>query len=104
PMIDLPLARPARNASTLEVVRLNTATVNPWLAMLSTRFSPITARPISPMSAVARGVVMSLGPESLIPWKWRPGRLDDRFPPFYHWTDQRSCPRFDQLRRATAGG
>ncbi len=53
PTIDLSLARPLKNASTLEVVRLNTATVKPWLAMLSTRFSPITARPMSPMSAVA---------------------------------------------------
>jgi len=38
--------------STLETVRLNTATVNPLLSMLRMRFSPITASPITPMSAM----------------------------------------------------
>ncbi len=52
PTIFFPLARPSTNASTREVVRLNTATVKPWLSMFRTRFSPITARPTSPMSAV----------------------------------------------------
>src|SRR5260221_12326936 len=50
-MIFFPLPRPLTKWSTLEVVRLNTATVNPWLSMFRTRFSPMTARPISPMSA-----------------------------------------------------
>ena len=58
PTIFFPLARPSTNASTLEVVRLNTATVNPWLSMFRTRFSPITARPIRPISAVFAVVAM----------------------------------------------
>ena len=52
PTMALPAARPARNASTFEVVRLYTATVYPRLAMLSTRFSPMTASPTTPMSVV----------------------------------------------------
>ena len=51
PVMVLPAARPARNASTFAVVRLYTATRYPWLAMLSTRFSPMTASPTTPMSA-----------------------------------------------------
>ena len=51
PVMVLPTARPARNASTFDVVRLYTATVYPRLAMLSTRFSPMTASPMTPMSA-----------------------------------------------------
>ena len=54
----LPLARPSTNASTFAVVRLNTATVKPWLSMFKTRFSPITARPTRPMSAVFDVVAM----------------------------------------------
>jgi hypothetical protein len=49
--MDWPAALPSMNSSTLAVVRLKTATVNPWLAMLRTRFSPMTASPIKPMSA-----------------------------------------------------
>ena len=41
-----------------DVVRLKTATVKPWLSMFRTRFSPITARPIRPMSAVGAVVAM----------------------------------------------
>ena len=59
-MIFFPLARPSRKASTFDVVRLKTATVNPWLSMFRTRFSPITARPIRPMSALF-GFVAMLG-------------------------------------------
>ena len=58
PTIFFPLARPSTNASTFDVVRLNTATVKPWLSMFRTRFSPITARPIRPMSAVGAVVAM----------------------------------------------
>ena len=58
PTIFFPLARPSTNASTFDVVRLKTATVNPWLSMFRTRFSPITARPISPMSALFGFVAM----------------------------------------------
>ena len=48
----LPLGSAREERVDPRVVRLNTATVKPWLSMFSTRFSPITARPISPMSAV----------------------------------------------------
>ena len=51
-MTRVPLASLARNSSTLDTVRLYTATVNPWSFMFRTRFWPMTARPISPMSAV----------------------------------------------------
>ena len=40
------------NFSVVAVVLLKTATLKPWSAMLSTRFCPMTARPMSPMSAV----------------------------------------------------
>ena len=53
PMNFLPAPRPAMNASTFSTVRLKTATVNPLLSMLRTRFSPITARPMRPISACA---------------------------------------------------
>ena len=45
-----PFPRPLTKSSTLPTVRLNTATRNPRLSMFNTRFSPITARPINPMS------------------------------------------------------
>jgi hypothetical protein len=45
-----PFALPAANFSVTSQVRLNTETVNPFDSMLSTRFSPMTARPISPIS------------------------------------------------------
>ena len=50
-MIFLPFAVPEMKASTRETVRLKTATSNPLLSMFSARFSPITANPMSPMSA-----------------------------------------------------
>src|SRR5688572_438607 len=40
------------NLVITSVVRLNTATLYPWSAMFSARFSPITANPISPTSAI----------------------------------------------------
>ena len=48
--MDSPLARPLTKFSTLSVERLNAVTVYPLLAMFKTRFSPITARPIKPIS------------------------------------------------------
>ena len=45
-----PLARLAANFSVTAVVRLKTATVNPFDSMLRTRFSPMTARPMRPIS------------------------------------------------------
>jgi hypothetical protein len=60
PMIFFPRARPAKNCSTRATVRLNTATVKPWLSMFSTRFSPMTARPIRPMSALAAVIAQTL--------------------------------------------
>src|SRR5215471_1726441 len=53
PMIFLPAPRPFMKSSTFSTVRLLTATVKPRLSMFSTRFSPITARPISPISALS---------------------------------------------------
>ena len=47
-----------RRSILFDVVRLKTATVKPWLSMFRTRFSPITARPISPMSALLGLVAM----------------------------------------------
>ncbi len=54
PTIFFPLPRPEVKASTLSTVRLKTATVKPRLSMLRTRFSPMTARPTRPMSAIPR--------------------------------------------------
>ena len=51
-----PFPRPPTNLSTTLVVRLNTATVYPRDSMFRTRFSPITARPISPMSAAGEAM------------------------------------------------
>ena len=48
----LPLARPSTKLVTFSVLRLKTATVKPLLSIFMTRFSPITASPISPMSAL----------------------------------------------------
>ena len=45
-----PLARPAANLSVTSVVRLNTATEKPLDSMFRTRFSPMTPRPIMPIS------------------------------------------------------
>ena len=50
-MIFLPFAVPEMKASTRETVRLKTPTSNPLLSMFSARFSPITANPMSPISA-----------------------------------------------------
>jgi hypothetical protein len=56
PMIFFPLPRPFTNRSTTPssipgTVRLYTATVKPLLSIFKTRFSPITASPIKPISA-----------------------------------------------------
>ncbi len=51
PMNFFPEPRPWMKASTFDTVLLYTATVNPLLSMFNTRFSPITANPINPMSA-----------------------------------------------------
>jgi hypothetical protein len=61
PMILVPLASLARKSSTLETVRLNAATVKPWSFMLRMRFWPITARPMSPMSAFASLILKAVG-------------------------------------------
>src|ERR1035437_4986642 len=49
----VPLASLLMKSSTFETVRLNTATLYPWSFMLRTRFCPMTARPIKPMSQLA---------------------------------------------------
>ena len=59
PTTAVPLASLARKSSTFETVRLNTATLNPWSFMLRTRFCPITARPIRPISHDASGMFFS---------------------------------------------
>src|ERR1700733_4452430 len=51
PMTFVPLAAPARNSSTLATVRLKATTVKPWSFMFKMRFWPITASPMSAMSA-----------------------------------------------------
>mmetsp|Transcript_46108 Transcript_46108/g.113121 ORF Transcript_46108/g.113121 Transcript_46108/m.113121 type:complete len:213 (+) Transcript_46108:173-811(+) len=55
----LSLPRPSTNASTFDVVRLYTATVLPRDSMFSAKFSPITAKPTTQMSAVAMVSVVS---------------------------------------------
>ena len=50
PAIFFPFARPFMKSSTFATVRLKTLTEKPRLSMFNTRFSPITARPMSPMS------------------------------------------------------
>jgi 6-phosphogluconate dehydrogenase (decarboxylating) len=52
----VPLASLAMKSSTLETVRLKTATLKPWSFMLRTRFCPMTARPIRPISHNAEAV------------------------------------------------
>ena len=50
PEIFFPLPRSAMNFSVTSVVRLKTATEKPFDSMLSARFSPITPRPMIPIS------------------------------------------------------
>ena len=50
-MTFVPLASSARNSCSLDTVPLSTATTKPWSFMFRTRFWPITARPMRPMSA-----------------------------------------------------
>ena len=57
-VIRLPEARPSANFSVTLVVRLKTATEKPLLSMFKTRFSPMTARPIKPMSQVPEEVAI----------------------------------------------
>ena len=60
PTMFFPFARPFTKSSTFEVVRLKAATVKPLLSMFRMRFSPITASPTRPMSAL----LMSLSPRA----------------------------------------
>ncbi len=53
PTTCVPLASLLMKSSTLETVRLKTATLYPWSFILRTRFCPMTARPIKPMSQLA---------------------------------------------------
>src|SRR5690348_14183425 len=50
PLTSVPAASFFRKSSTLETVRLNTATLYPWSFMFNTRFCPMTAKPIRPIS------------------------------------------------------
>src|SRR5271170_6903900 len=59
PTTCVPFASSARKSFTLDVVRLNTATLYPWSFMLSTRFWPITASPIKPISQVPSAISIS---------------------------------------------
>src|ERR1035438_5207938 len=52
PMTLVPLASLLRKSSTFETVRLKAATVNPWSFMFKIRFWPITASPITAISAL----------------------------------------------------
>src|SRR5664280_2729157 len=56
PTTCVPFAGPSKNSSTVLVVRLKTATLKPWSFMLRTRFCPITARPIRPISHTASDI------------------------------------------------
>ena len=55
----VPFASSAIKSSTFDVVRLKTATLYPWSFMFRTRFCPITARPIRPMSQLASAIFLS---------------------------------------------
>src|ERR1035438_3732969 len=52
PMTLVPLASLLRKSSTFETVRLKAATVNPWSFMFKIRFWPITASPMTAISAL----------------------------------------------------
>src|SRR5450631_2760143 len=52
----VPLASSAKKSSTLDTVRLKTATLKPWSFMLRTKFCPMTARPIRPISQIGSGI------------------------------------------------
>src|SRR5262245_42374256 len=57
-----PPARVARNSSVRVRVRLKTATGKPLRSMLRARFSPMTARPMTPTwRSVVRGPVWAVG-------------------------------------------
>ena len=58
-----PLAASFRKASTLETVRLKATTVYPWSLILRIRFWPMTASPISAMSAVGSMIFARRGLE-----------------------------------------
>ena len=47
----VPLASLLRKSSTFETVRLKATTVKPWSFMFKMRFWPMTASPITAMSA-----------------------------------------------------
>ena len=79
-----PPPRSAANFSVTAWVRLKTATENPFDSMLRTRFSPMTARPISPIShcfvfilsisyAASRHVTLRA---TLGAWQFRLGSFD----------------------------
>ena len=57
PMTLVPLASLVEESSTLETVRLKATTVNPWSFMLRIRFWPITASPITAISALGSMLV-----------------------------------------------
>src|SRR5271154_4088231 len=57
PTTCVPLASSARKSSTLDTVRLKTATLYPWSFMFNTRFWPITASPINPISQFASAML-----------------------------------------------
>ena len=94
PTTCVPFASLARNSSTLATVRLKTATLKPWSFMLRTRFCPMTARPMRPISHDASGILspdffeivasaecapirpgQTLAPDPRWPWLCRRGRL-----------------------------
>ena len=56
PTTSVPFASFAIKSSTFETVLLNTATLNPWSFMFRTRFCPITASPIRPISHTASAI------------------------------------------------
>ena len=59
PATFVPLAGPCKKSSTLLTVRLNTATQKPFSSIFKTRFWPITARPMSPISATSFSMALS---------------------------------------------
>jgi hypothetical protein len=52
PIIFLSLPLPSTKLSTFDTVLLYTATVKPLLSIFNTKFSPMTAKPIRPISAL----------------------------------------------------
>src|ERR1051326_8957655 len=67
----VPLASWLRKSSTFETVRLKATTVKPWSFMLRMRFWPMTARPMSAMSALGSIMFLTVQLETRVVFQHR---------------------------------